>query len=186
MRHHHQLRQLALLATILMLTFACQEETNLLDTQSDELDLATAEGLVQDYFNHLVAEDPSSASRVESMSYNPVVTILKYENGQLLYRTPSEGGGFMEVNEETVTANVGSGEFVFWYAGAGLSFLDGIEFDSLSSSVLNEAPTSYITPEFWLVGIPEDASGNILKYDILYTLDGDNEVIRLDPKIQVQ
>ncbi len=189
MTHHHPLKQLVVLAILLVFTFSCQEEGIIEDIDADKSYAEAAEDLVNGFFDDMAA-DGTEASRLEAARgrSNMAITILRYKDGKLMYASNSDNiGGYNEVNEETVTAYIQPGGYVFWYAAGGLDFLDGIEFDAASQSQLREDPRNYISKRFWLIRIPDDISeGELLKYDILYKLRGRSGIIRLDPKIQVQ
>ncbi|MEL7006966.1 MAG: hypothetical protein AAFN93_30280 [Bacteroidota bacterium] len=90
--------------------------------------------------------------------------------------------------DETVTATVDEGGYVFWYAGGGVSDLIGIEFDASSREKLAGDPTGWVFHKFWVATVNQNTGDELLKYDILYQHfddDGESELIRLDPKIKV-
>lgn len=185
MKQHCHYSKFALLFALIFTSFSCQESLVNEDIDLLDKDMTTAIQLADEYLKATNAREGSGKC----------VTVLKYQDGKLLYASNTDSnGGYEEVNEETVTASVTEGEYVFWFSGGGLTDLDGIEFDSLSQDELNELPEEINPDKMWVISIPEDAAlietndENIsyLKYDILYQhTDNDGEVIRLDPKIQV-
>ncbi len=116
------------------------------------------------------------------------VTVLKFKDGQLYFTTSgSDFLGYEVVTEESITAIAAPGEYLFWFAGEGLSVLDGIEFDEISEMELDDLPEELHDKKMWVTQLsPETTSGEDLKYDILYqSRDNDGVTIRLDPKIKI-
>ena len=140
--------------------------------------------LVDNYMNTKVPEGRRNS---------PVaVTVLQYREGVLYYSTNTDMiKGYNVVNEETITAHVEPGAYIFWVTGSGVDYLDEIEFDVVAEYTLRgrnaEAGEEF---KMWLVRIPEDIEANEdgeLKYDIVYGCkDNDGNPIRLDPKLKIQ
>ena len=172
-------KQLLLLFALLIISIACQEESLVQKEEIDE-DMLLATQLADEYLNKTNARTESESS----------ITVLKYENGKLLYNTNTDTiEDYQEITEETVTAFVTNGEHVFWYSGGGVSDLDGIEFDPSSQEQLSSMPEECNPDQMWVISIPEDRKVNTegyLKYDIIYQFEGhDGNPIRLDPKIKI-
>ncbi len=143
--------------------------------QDEDMELANK--LADDY---LVS---TNARRRNSVS----ITVIRLIEGELYYATNTDKiRGYQRITEETITALVSPGEHVFWFAGAGVQSLDGIEFDTMAQAKLEEQPSPAIEYRLWKVSVPEfDVQDDeLLKYDILYTkMDG--EFVRLDPKLRI-
>lgn len=175
-----RLKSISFLFAFLFLNIACQEiPVNEEIDQADE-DMITANQLAKGYLNTTGARIGSEIS----------LTVLKFQEGKLLFGTDSDiFSGYEEINEETVTATVERGEYVFWYGGGGLSDLDGIVFDEESQLQLVDAPEEIFSGKMWVLTIPEDfdEEDGILKYDIVYDFPGNSgPPIRLDPKLKIQ
>lgn len=177
MKLHQHLKNAIVVLTITSLIFACSE------SPSDELavqdeDMTTAIALADDYLNESNARFGSFKS----------VTVLNYVDGKLYFATNSDDiNGYQEINEETITAQVKPGEFIFWFAGKGMKEIVGIEFDAVSESSLISQPFPFSKSKIWVTSIDENVSvGTALKYDILYKIrGGDGSTIILDPKIRI-
>lgn len=113
------------------------------------------------------------------------VTVIKYKS-DLEYKTNTIAGGYQPINEETITAESMPGGYVFWHAGGGVKELLAIEMDSTSQIALGQnEPFEVVPGHYWALWIPIDIDVETLKYDIVY-MTKENEIIRLDPKIQVK
>lgn len=173
-------KQILLALSFLIIVFACQEE-NILNNSNDELDedMLAASYLTNQYLGSIGARTDGETA----------ITVLRYENGQLLYSTNTDTvEGYQVVSEETVTASLEPGEFMFWYSGGGLSHLNGIDFDDSSQEVLGDLPSEINPDLLWTITLPEvtDSTQQYLKYDIIYQFEGNTgPPIRLDPKIKV-
>ncbi len=136
-----------------------------------------------------LANNYLSRTGARSESAESTITVLKYENGQLLYSTNTDDiEGYQAITEETVTATTIPEEYVFWYSGSGLEDLEGVEFDSTSQAFLGNDPSEVSEDEMWTIVMPSefDSTQTYLKYDIIYDFEGnEGEVIRLDPKLEV-
>lgn len=166
-------------ATSFLLVYGCNE-TSLKEIESPDEDMLVATEMAESYLNSTGARG----------GYQLAITILKYKDGKLYFHTNTNGyPGFQEITEESITAEVGPGEFVFWFAGSGLASLNGIEFDQQSQSQLYELPEETNADRMWMINVPitsDMADGTLLKYDILYKIKGgDGSLIRLDPKVKV-
>lgn len=158
---------------------ACQDNTLSEDIDLVDEDMVAATELAEAYVG----------STRGSLATDLSVTVLKFQDGKLLFGTDSDiFNGYEEITEETITATVEPGELIFWFCGGGLSDLDGIEFDETSMLQLVDAPSEIYDGKMWVLTIPEDSIGEdgILKYDIVYQYKGNSgPPIRLDPKIKV-
>ena len=117
------------------------------------------------------------------------ITVLLFddeEEGELYYNTNRDSEkGFRLVNEETVTADVKPGDYVVWIGAGHIRHIEGIVFDEESEEELEELPKNHKKSTFWYIQIPEAIDGEHLKYDIIYQVKGDDDLIRLDPKLKV-
>tara|TARA_Y100000310_G_scaffold266459_1_gene277958 strand:- start:1107 stop:1730 length:624 start_codon:yes stop_codon:yes gene_type:complete len=178
-------------AIILFITLSCSD--NDVPTVVDEIDedMETAAGLadlyIADNFNFTATAGRKGVDEIDNIDKS--ITVLKLKRGQLMYKTNTDTlKGYYPVTETTVTASVEPGELIFWFAGAGISTLDSIDFDSHAVEFLDELPTRLQEYSMWVVKVPEnyDPEHNVLKYDIVYEIRGQAGVkIRLDPKIVV-
>ncbi|SNS93207.1 hypothetical protein SAMN05421640_1675 [Ekhidna lutea] len=158
---------------------ACQDdaivEEELIET---DFDMIIAIELADEYLSSTAGRDNSERS----------ITVLKYHKDKLYFATNTDDvKGYQELTETSITAIVDPGEFVFWYAGGGVSDLDGIEFDPTSQDDLDEYPEEINADRMWKLQVPMDGDLPMYKYDILYQhKDNDGTPIRLDPKIRVK
>ena len=161
------------------LFISCQEEHVSEEIDLLDVDMIAATKLADEYMN---------ASRARYNSERSI-TVVRFENGKLIFGTNTDDyKGYQEVSEESITATVEPGEYIFWYSGGGLSELDQIEFDEDSQLRLVESPEEINDDKMWVISIPEDfdEEDGMLKYDIVYQYKGnDGPPIRLDPKIKV-
>lgn len=173
-----KLRQFLFL-TITIMLIACQEDSVKEETDLLDKDMIDANRLADEYLTSTVGR--ASAERS--------ITVMKFIDGKLYFGTNTDDvHGYEEITEETITAYVEPGEYIFWYSGGGLSDLDGIVFDEESMLQLVDAPDEVNADKMWVVSIPEDfeEEDGILKYDIIYQYKGhEGAPIRLDPKIKV-
>jgi len=168
-----------LLAIFGIILFGCSENPGVIQLPDDDVDAVAAQQLTADYFNETGAR--SSAGYA--------IIVLKYEEDKLMYLSSDHPEmDYQEVNEETITASVDEGGFVFWYAGGGVSDLLGIEFDKESSKSLQGKPEGWYYEKLWLIQVKKNTKSEHLKYDIIYKYfdeDGESELIRLDPKVRI-
>ncbi len=173
----------------LIVSFSCQEDTISVDQDFDQLELED-----QDMIAAIAMADEFLANSNErQIKARKSVTVLKFKDGKLLFHTNTDkGGGYIEVDEQTVTATVTNGSNIFWYSGGGVTDLEGIEFDEDSQMQLVELPMETNTNKMWMVTVKsdeddedEDDEDTYLKYDIIYKAKGSNSIIRLDPKIKI-
>ncbi|GAB4233619.1 MAG: hypothetical protein Tsb0034_06920 [Ekhidna sp.] len=164
-----------------VIVFACQEEEMTAEIPFDE-DMELALELADDY----LTKKGGRASKSEKS-----ITVLKFKDGVLLYDTNRDTvKHYQEVTEMTVTAHAKPGEYVFWFAGGGVSDLQEIDFDDVSDEILKELLEEINADHMWVVQVPEDLDHSIeyFKYDIVYQYKAKNTkspYIRLDPKIRV-
>ena len=174
-------KPLVILTLLLFIAFACQDEPMEDPVPEFDQDMAAAVLLVDDYLNSYGGR---TASNTEVS-----ITVFKYVEGKLLYRTYLDGTEvYEEVTEETVTATAEPGELLFWCSGKGVTDLDGIDFDPQSEAYLQDNPDEIFYNKLWVVQVPEDIDPNAeyLKYDIVYDYEGNpGPIIRLDPKIKL-
>ena len=185
-------RQLFLIAMIL--TIGCQEDHQT-EKEIDQIDLSNK--FDEDMINATKLVDQHLAetgARTSSSDAFVAVTVIKLIDDKLYYATNTGiFEGYQEITEETVTATMASGGYVYWYKGSGLSDLEQIDFDPVSESYLGDDSNEIYQDFLWTINIPEenaaepDEAGNVyLKYDIVYDYPGNtNGPIRLDPKIKV-
>lgn len=181
-----------ILALILSTAFLACKDNNLPEGLVDEVDqdMATATDLVDIYLSSNL--DVANGARNNSDLIDKIkssITVLKFKDGDLVYNTNTDTiQGYHKIFETTVTATVSPGEMIFWFAGAGITSLDSIEFDSYSIEFLDELPSEIKGYKMWVVQVPEDydPDHNILKYDIIYESKEEAGVkVRLDPKIVI-
>ncbi|NQZ75020.1 MAG: hypothetical protein HRT61_02765 [Ekhidna sp.] len=202
----HFTKKIALvLAGISMVIFACQEQELTQQTDVIDQDLTEASSLVDDFLKK------EGGRRNQSYS----ITVFKYMDGEVYFDTNRDDyEGYQVLGEESITAVVDYGEWIFWYSGSGMSELDGVEFDAMAEKFLRVFPEEINFGRLWLLRVPtrEEVAANqeedydteegdetddeedsyddkevLLKYDILYQYDGyTGESIRLDPKIRVK
>ena len=179
-----------------LMIHSCQEN-EISELELADKEILEAEQAMEAYVESAIANTSDGRLRNRWFNSKRCITVLKWkegnddEPGQLLYNTNRDDiRGFRPVDEQTVTAIVEPGEFIFWYAGAGVRELSGIEFVPDSQSNLGELPTDLRRFRLWFVYIPNDIESEELKYDILYRLrdgdDDDEDPIRLDPKITIK
>ncbi len=177
MLHKFQLKQLLLIFAFLAVSLACQDDP-FLNEESDliDKDMVAAEALVSRYLSKTGASTGSNAT-----------TVLKMVDGVLMFDTNTDNISYYQpVNEETVTAIVSPGESVFWYGGESIDDLEGIEYDGPSQQIVGEDPDEAELDLLWVSTMPSVIdSTTVLKYDILYQVDENSPVIRLDPKIEI-
>lgn len=174
-------KQLSLV--IILLFVACQDESLTIETDDVDEDMIAATSFADDY---LTSQGARAASTERS------ITVLRFRDGKLVYDTNRDDViGYQIVEETTITAYAEPGEYVFWFAGGGVSDLEEIDFDpavdSLFSDYLNEINADLM----WVVQVPHDIDPSVdeIKYDIVYQCrvkEGYSEYIRLDPKIKLQ
>ena len=170
-----KVRQLALIFSLLFI--ACQEDSVIESNELDE-DMLAASELAEDYLK-------SEKGRFEDSDKS--ITVLKYSGGKLMFDTNTDDyKGYQEVEETSVTAIVEPGDYIFWFAGFGLSEVDDIDFDEPSEEILGDLPVDFIPQKMWVIRIPPGTTDKTLKYDIVYTTSYNKDLpIRLDPKITV-
>lgn len=168
--------------TFIFIVFACREEAFIEEADLVDEDLLAATQLADDY----LLKERGRTSDERS------ITVFRYKDDEVYFNTNTDSIlEYQILTEESVTANVSYGEYIFWYSGGGMSDLDGIEFDSVSEEFLEEFPEEINYDKMWVIKMPEkdevEADGEVvLKYDILYQYRGyEGEPIRLDPKIRV-
>ncbi|MEQ8239582.1 MAG: hypothetical protein RIA69_10240 [Cyclobacteriaceae bacterium] len=174
---------LVLFFLLSMVIYSCQDSTmeeKQIEEESIDLDMESAIDLSNDYMN-------SSSARLGAAIS---VTVFKYKKDKVYYATNTDDvRGYLELNETTITANIEPGQWNFWFAGAGMSRLDGIEFEESISNLYGINPISVANGKLWALYIPSDVEyeeGEELKYDILYSIRGlDGDPIRLDPKLKI-
>lgn len=180
MKYQSFLKNSLLAFSLLSITLSCQEGTLADEITPVDVDMIAATTMANNYLNSMRGKTGTEKS----------ITVLQFRDGKLVFGTSSDDiQGYEEVGEESITATVQPGEHVFWYAGGGLSDLDGIDFDESSMLKLVDAPDEINYDKMWMLTIPEDfdAEDGILKYDIVYQIRGsDGPPIRLDPKLKVQ
>ncbi len=180
---------------VLFLTFAflsCQDSdipSSSVDEIDQDMELATQ--LADDYIKSMLElqyTNSSSSRQPDNIDkIDKSITVLKYKNGQLVYNTNTDTiRGYQSVGETTITAWAEPGEYIFWFAGGGVTSLDSIDFDNESLEFLDELPMEIRNYHSWVLQIPEDfdTERDYLKYDIVYqTKESAGVSIRLDPKI---
>lgn len=170
-----KIRQLAFISLLILI--ACQEDPITEDLDSFDEDMLVATSLATEYLE-------SESGRFEDSDKS--ITVLKYEDGKLLFDTNTDDySGYQEVEETSVTAYVEAGDYIFWFAGIGLAEVDEIDFDEPSEEILGDLPEDFIPQKMWVIRIPPNTTQKILKYDIVYVPSNSNVSIRLDPKITV-
>lgn len=157
-----------------------------------EIDFSEAEQLVEEFYQTEVASHTDQNARRGAIRFDKSITVLKYKKGRngepgtLLFNTNKDRiRGYQPVTEETITAIITPGEYVFWFAGGGLDHIEGIDFDDESEQELDDLPEDYQKSRIWYIKVPDDIDETTLKYDILYQIRGASDIIRLDPKLKV-
>ncbi len=177
-----RLKHFALLFSVFLL--ACQE-TGVEPDDPGDPDMEMAWEIANEFL---------SSSRTESNDTD--VTVIKFKKDELSFKTNTIQGGYNPIDEMTVTAETENGSYVFWHAGGGVKELLGIEMDEESQDLLGDnVPFEVVPNHYWALWIPnsfdedededESADDVYLKYDIVYKTNS-NEIVRLDPKIQVK
>ena len=168
-----RVRQLALVSIFLFV--ACQDEV-INKSQVDE-DMIAAVSLAEDYLQTVKGRFEDS---------DKAITVLKYKDGKLLFDTNTDDfKGYQEVVETSVTAIVDPGDYIFWFAGGGLSEVDSIDFDEASEAYLDDLPEDFVPHKMWVIRVPLSCEQQMLKYDIVYVARENGIRVRLDPKITV-
>lgn len=172
------LKQLAFTLLSVFIFISCQEHSSSDDVTILDEDMIAATDLANDHLNSIDGRRNISGS----------VTVFRYIDGELKFATDTDNfATYQSVDEETVTASVEPGGYIFWYAGRGVTNLRGIEFDSDSRDKLNGDAREVLRNRLWYVKVPDNLTDLELKYDILYRCIKDrNNTIRLDPKIKIQ
>ncbi len=180
MKHQLCLKHLPFFLAFLFVFISCQEDPIQQEIDPLDEDMILATELAEEYLNSLTGRSNSDKS----------ITVLKYKDGKLLYYTNTDGGGgYKEVTEETVTATVHPGEYVFWFSGGGVTDLDGIDFEDAS-----QIPDEINPDMMWVIEVPDEyeieddgeEDSYYFKYDIVYQYKGNEGTpIRLDPKLKV-
>jgi hypothetical protein len=163
--------------------YSCQDSTmeeNQIEEESIDMDMESAIDLSDEFMS-------SSSARV---GVRTAVTVFKYKNDKVYYATNTDDvRGYLELNENTITAIVKPGQWAFWFAGSGMSRLDGIEFQQSIIDLYAIQPFSIANGRLWALNVPSEVEYNEneeLKYDILYSIRGvDGDPIRLDPKLKI-
>ncbi len=185
----------------LLLFYSCQENSESLDLDSlnpkVDYEMIQALNLADAYLESITSKNGRTGSTDRS------VTNLKYHNDNLVYKTNEITNGYDQIGEQTVSAFVIPGEYIFWHTGGGITDIVGIEFDSYSMQFLESEPIR-TSSQLWMVKIKsleedydddederdenDDEDEDIhLKYDIIYkTKESGNTPIRLDPKIKIR
>ncbi|MEQ9008552.1 MAG: hypothetical protein RLP12_11755, partial [Ekhidna sp.] len=124
------------LVLIFSLSFiACQEDTFNQSNESIDEDMIDATLLAEEYLE-------SEKGRFNDS--DKAITVLRYRNGKLYFDTNTDDHkGYQEVEETSVTANVEPGDYIFWFAGGGLSEVDDIDFDEQAEEVLGDLPVDF-------------------------------------------
>ncbi len=169
-----------LVIVFVLVLIACQEDTLMEDVERIDEDMIAATFLADGYFKDIRANTSTS---------NRAITVLRYENGQILFNTNTDDvAEYQVVGETTITAYVEPGETVFWYRGTGINDLEGVDFDPHAEAYLGQGPDEYQPDLMWVLKVPDnyDPNHDQLKYDIVYeSEDNQGVIIRLDPKIGV-
>lgn len=172
-------KQSLLIFALLLLTISCQESSVNDEIEIVDEDMTAGTALAEDYLN-------SSSGRFGSAWS---ITVLKYKDGKLLYATSSDDiRGYREITEETVTASLQPGGYMFWFSGGGVSDLESIVFDAASQQRLKVYPVEIKSGRLWVVQLQmdDDDKESDLKYDIIYQFKGNEGApIVLDPKIKI-
>jgi hypothetical protein len=169
--------------TALVFTSCIEEGGSPIIDDTDDPYMAKAEDFVDDY----MTTQPSARGGKHRTS----VTVLQYQDGELYYATNTDDiKGYHPVEEQTITAYVEPGEYMFWVTGKDVTYLDGIEFDVVAQNQMGpNHPADIANSKVWLVQIPEDietTEDGHLKYDIIYEYKGnEGNPIRLDPKLKI-
>ena len=106
---------------------------------------------------------------------------FKYENGTL-YFANEEGGSYVPVSEETMTADVPQGGEINWYAGPGMKNLKKIK---CSGACFCTAPHKISRRQWQGMIATSTPVGAQEKYDVKFKADNDY-VVLVDPKVRVK
>lgn len=177
MKKHLGFRRFSLTSAVLFLFLSCSDDSSNINIDSIDSDMIAATLLADEVVHSMSGRSYTARS----------VTVLRYKDGKLTFSTNSdEIKGYSEVLEESITATVEAGDYIFWYCGAGLSELAGIEFDASSMRRLVDGPIELKESKMWMLKVPEDVKeeDGLLKYDIVYSFKG-GDLIVLDPKIKI-
>ncbi|WP_370088987.1 hypothetical protein [Ekhidna sp.] len=171
-----KIKQLAFIFVFVLI--ACQEDQFKEEIDPLDEDMASATLLAEEYLK-------TETGRFEDS--DKAITVLKYKNGKLLFDTNTDDfKGYQEVEETSITAHVEPGDYIFWFAGGGLSEVDEIDFDEEAEEVLGDLPVDFVPQKMWIIRVPSNLdSPQMLKYDIVYVPRETGIQIRLDPKITV-
>jgi len=180
MMNHRQITKL-LFALSFIIFVSCQEEAVSTEPSVNQDDVAAAEALMTDFLEENGLKEEAAARGVNA--YALTILACGDDDNLYYYTAPSGMQGYELLNEETVTASVEGGGYIFWYGAYNIKFLRGIEFDASSQSILGNIPDSWKNSKLWYVQIPE-VSDATLKYDIIYQATKGGPT-RLDPKIKV-
>lgn len=174
------LRQFVAIFIFFLVLIACQEEVMIEEIVQPDEDIATATALANEFLRDAGARSDAKKS----------IVVLKYKKGKLLYATTRDNyKSYQELEEHSVTALAGPGDYVFWYSGGGITDLEGVEFDSQSQVFLDNLPDEINADKMWVIQVPSsyDTSHEFLKYDIVYDYKGNKGApVRLDPKLQIE
>ncbi|MEQ9468731.1 MAG: hypothetical protein RLN88_15080 [Ekhidna sp.] len=170
------LRQFALI--IIFILIACREDSMESPDDGIDHDMIAATDLAEEYLQ-------SKGGRFGKS--DKAITVLKYKDGALLFDTNTDDHeGYQVVEETSITANVDPGDYIFWFAGGGLSEVDEIDFDGEAQEILGTLPVDFVPQKMWIIRVPSDLDQpSMLKYDIVYVPRETGIQIRLDPKISV-
>lgn len=115
-----------------------------------------------------------------SAKENAVVTV-SYKNGELTL-CDNEGSHFNPKDPESFTTKVKSNGKVGWVPGEGVSEIKYIRVDS-GYEVFKRMPRE--KDGVWFARIDKRKSGDA-KYTIVYKVDGEDKLMSLDPRIDVE
>lgn len=167
------------MAILPLLLLACQDDIPGEQELTDE-DMEAAILLADEHFQ-------SESGR--SYNANKIVTVIKFKDNQLFYKTSKSGVESYELLEETsVTAFAKPGDFIYWYSGGGVTDLEEIDFDDDDEDYLDDLPEEINMDRMFVLRVPLNYNTNhaFLKYDIVYESKNNRGMyIRLDPKIGV-
>lgn len=115
-----------------------------------------------------------------SVKENAIVTV-SYENDALVL-SDNEGNPFDPKNPEAFTTLVKPNGKIGWQAGEGISSLEEIKIDE-GSGIFKKLPSE--KNGVWEAKIDDKHSGGA-KYSILYKVEGGDQVLTLDPRIDIK
>lgn len=107
---------------------------------ADDPEMEEALLMAEEYLSKVELSDNQARKKKKKEKDSFALTVLRFKNNQLQYKTNRRRGKYKTIGETTVTADVELGEYIFWSAGGQLSDLDGIEFDPESRLQLVDAP----------------------------------------------